>query len=78
MAASGATMILSTGLGTIEEIDRAVDWVRSETGEGELSDRLVLMQCVSAYPTPIDEAGVRAITVLHDRYRVPGWVFQTM
>lgn len=70
-AASGATMILSTGLGTLEEIDRAVNWVRSEIGDGELSERLILMQCVSAYPTPIDEAGVHAITVLRDRYQVP-------
>ena len=70
VAASGATMILSTGLGTIEEIDCAVDWVRREVGNDALSDRLILMQCVSAYPTPIDEAGVQAITVLRDRYQV--------
>jgi N-acetylneuraminate synthase/N,N'-diacetyllegionaminate synthase len=68
-ARSGKPVILSTGLGTTEEIDSAVEWVRDEVGEA-LSDRLVLLHCVAAYPAPIEQANLRAIPYLADRYGV--------
>ncbi len=52
-ASRGKPVVLSTGLGTLEEVDRAVGWVRDEVGEQALAERLVLMHCISAYPTPI-------------------------
>ena len=61
-------MILSTGGGTLDEIDRAVAWVRGEVGAAALPERLVLMHCVSAYPTPMEQANVRAVPVLKERY----------
>ena len=70
-AATGKPVILSTGLGAVEEIDAAIGWVRDETGTDDLSERLVLMHCVSAYPTPIEEANLRSIPFLAERYGVP-------
>ena len=67
-AATGKPLMLSTGLATIEEIDRAVQWVRDETGLADLRDRLVLMHCVSAYPTPMEQANVRSVPFLSERY----------
>ena len=67
-ARTGKPVILSTGGGTLDEIDRAVAWVRTEVGEVALAERLALMQCVSAYPTPIEQANVRAVPVLKERY----------
>ncbi|MCW0234932.1 MAG: N-acetylneuraminate synthase family protein [Ferrovibrio sp.] len=67
-ARSGKPVILSTGLGTIEEIDAAIGWVRSEIGTAPLTERLILMHCVSAYPTPMNEANIRAIPFMRDRY----------
>lgn len=69
-ARTGKPVILSTGLGTIDEIDTAVSWVRHEVGERELADRLVLMHCVSAYPTPITEANIRSVPFMRDRYNL--------
>ena len=69
-AATGLPVLLSTGNAELEEIDRAVEWVRQEIGSTVLSDRLVLMQCVSAYPAPVEEAGVAAMGVLKERYGV--------
>ena len=63
-AKSGKTVILSTGLGEIEEIDAAVSWVRDAIGDAALEDRLILMQCVSAYPTPVEEANVASVNFL--------------
>jgi N-acetylneuraminate synthase/N,N'-diacetyllegionaminate synthase len=70
-AATGRMVILSTGLGTVEEIDRAVAWVRAELSEAPLPERLVLMHCVSAYPTPVEQANVRSVPFLAERYGLP-------
>lgn len=69
-ARGGKPVILSTGLGTVEEIDRALDWVRAEVGDAALRDRLVLLQCVTAYPTPVTEANVLSVPFLAKRYGV--------
>lgn len=67
-AATGKPLIISTGAATLEEIDRAVSWVKDEIGNHELRDRLILMHCVSAYPTPIEEANILSIPFLRERY----------
>jgi len=67
-AQTGKPIILSTGLGTIEEIDQAIEWIRSETGSDWLSHNVTLMQCVVAYPTPIEEANLLSIPFLKERY----------
>lgn len=69
-AASGRPMILSVGIGTIEEIDRAVGWVTDEMGADNVKDRLVLMHCVSAYPTPLEQANVSNVPFLRERYGI--------
>ncbi|WP_339859745.1 N-acetylneuraminate synthase family protein [Thalassospira alkalitolerans] len=61
-------VLLSTGLGTLDEIDQAVEWLMNEMGERDFLERVVLFQCVSAYPTPIEEAEVRVVPFLKDRY----------
>lgn len=67
-AATGRTVILSVGLGTLDEIDRAVGWVREEVGIDALPQRLILLHCITAYPTPIEQANVANIPFLRDRY----------
>ncbi len=69
-AASGRIVLLSTGTGTIDEVDRAVGWVRDEIGSAPLMDRLVLFQCVSAYPAPIEEAQTAVVTQYKSRYGI--------
>ena len=69
-AASGKPVIISTGLGTPEEIDRSVAWFADELGATPLRDRLVLMHCSVAYPTPIDEANVLSVNWLKERFGV--------
>jgi N-acetylneuraminate synthase/N,N'-diacetyllegionaminate synthase len=73
-AATGLPVLISTGLGTIDEIDGATRWMREEIGEAPLGERLVLLHCVVAYPTPIEEANLACIGLMRDRYAVPvGW-----
>lgn len=63
-------IIISTGGSTVHEIDQAVKWVENEVGSENLGKRLILMHCVSAYPTPIDEANILSIPFLRDRYEI--------
>jgi N,N'-diacetyllegionaminate synthase len=69
-AATGKPVVLSTGIGTIAEIDTAVGWVQDEIGDANIADRLVLMHCISAYPTPVEQANVRSVPFLANRYGV--------
>ena len=66
VAATGKPLIISTGMANAEEIEEAVCAARL----GGCRD-LILLHCVSGYPTPPEEANLRVIPVLSDRYKVP-------
>ncbi|GAB6095730.1 N-acetylneuraminate synthase family protein [Desulfatiferula olefinivorans] len=57
--------ILSTGMSDIKEIDTAVEIFQNNNAQ------LMLLHCVSAYPTPLDECNLQMIKVLEERYRLP-------
>ncbi|MHC4217559.1 MAG: pseudaminic acid synthase [Planctomycetota bacterium] len=65
-ARTGRPMILSTGMGTSEEIDEAVVTAR-EAGCNEVA----LLRCNSAYPAPPEEMHLRTIPDMAARYDVP-------
>jgi len=63
----GVTLLVSTGMGSAEEVALAVDACGEAPG-------LVLFHCVSAYPAPIEECNLRAIPVMASAHGVPvGW-----
>lgn len=64
-------IFLSTGASTVDEIDKTVSWIQHSIGNQKLAERLTLLHCVSAYPTPIEEANTLSIPFLRDRYQVP-------
>ena len=70
VAMSRKKIILSTGMGNHEEIARAVEVIQKVRRDQALSEFLVLMHCVSAYPTPLDEANVSAVLDLAATYGV--------
>ena len=57
--------VLSTGMAELEELDRAVEIFRRHDAP------LVLLHCVSAYPTPLAECNLAMINVLKSRYGLP-------
>ncbi|MFC6080622.1 N-acetylneuraminate synthase family protein [Sphaerisporangium aureirubrum] len=63
LAATGKPIILSTGMSDIEEIDAAVEILGTS--------KLVMMHATSTYPLPPEEANLRAIVTLRERYGVP-------
>ena len=60
---TGKPIILSTGMSTIEQIDRAVEVLGTE--------RLVMLHATSTYPLPPEEANLLMIDTLRQRYDVP-------
>lgn len=58
-------VLLSTGMATATEIERAVETVQG------YHDDLVLLHCVSSYPLPVEEANLAAIQTLRRRFETP-------
>jgi N-acetylneuraminate synthase/sialic acid synthase len=55
-------MIISTGGGTIEDVDRAVETVLAEGAP------LTVMQCTAGYPPRFDELNLKVIETFRERY----------
>lgn len=66
VAKTGKPIILSTGMASLDEIAEAVDTAKSAG-----CDQIVLLHCVSSYPAPIEQANLRMITALANRFGVP-------
>ena len=59
-------VILSTGMASIEEIEEAIDVIRSQG-----NDNIVLLHCNSMYPSPIDIVNLNAINTMQSAFQIP-------
>jgi len=62
VAKEGKKTFVSTGMSTLAEIDKAVDVFKKYECPFEL------MHCTSTYPMEIEDANIRAIAMLRERY----------
>ena len=65
-ASTGKPIIISTGMGTVEEIKDAVDACVSVGNQ-----KIVLLKCTSEYPAPFDELNLKMIPDLIERFGCP-------
>ena len=65
VALNNINVILSSGMSSIEELDYAVDTLKS----GKISS-LSLLQCTSEYPCPPEAVGLENINIFKKRYNV--------
>ena len=65
VANTGKPLIISTGMATELEIEEAVTAAR-EAG----CKNLILLHCISSYPTPIDQSNLLKISTLAKRYKL--------
>ncbi len=63
---SGKPMILSTGMSTLGEIEKAIDTIY-ETGNRDIT----LMHCTTDYPTSIQNVNMNAMLTLKNAFHVP-------
>jgi N-acetylneuraminate synthase len=66
LADTDKPIIMSTGAHELSEVRASVDVLESTGVSG-----LALLQCVAAYPTPIEEINVRVVETLADEFGVP-------
>lgn len=64
-ASSGLPSIVSTGMATMEEVDRSVDYMLSK---GMSLDRLTLLHCTTSYPAPPESLNLGTIINMKERY----------
>lgn len=65
-AATGKPLIISTGMATVAEIADALNAAQSGGAAG-----VVLLHCVSGYPTPIEDVNLATVQDLRSRFDVP-------
>jgi sialic acid synthase SpsE len=65
LAKTGKQSIMSTGMAKMSEIDTAVKIFE------KYKTPLMLLHCVSAYPTPLDECNLNMINVLKENFGLP-------
>jgi N-acetylneuraminate synthase/N,N'-diacetyllegionaminate synthase len=63
VATKGMPIILSTGLSTLKEVEIAMNVIR------KYHNNVMLLHCVSEYPTPDRNANIRAICALRDHFK---------
>jgi N-acetylneuraminate synthase len=64
-ARSKVPIAISSGMSTLEEIDAAVDILKT------YGSYYLLMHTNASYPAPMDEVNVNCVTTLRDRYSCP-------
>lgn len=62
VAKKGKPIVLSTGMSTLEEMDRAIETILA------LNDRLIVNHCTSIYPTPDENLDLNMVRTLLKRY----------
>lgn len=55
-------ILISTGMSTIEEIDKAVELIKKYTND------FVILHCISCYPTEDQDVNLNVISTLRERY----------
>jgi N,N'-diacetyllegionaminate synthase len=67
-ADTGLPLLMSSGMSTLDEVQRAVQWVAARWQAAGFAapgpENLALMHCTSAYPAPADSLNLRAITTM--------------
>jgi len=66
VASKGLPIIISTGMSSLSEIEDAVEAIAQEK-----NPNIMLLHCVSAYPTDIADANLSVINSLRKSFRVP-------
>lgn len=66
VASTGKPIIISTGLATFAEIEEAVETIFDNGGK-----QLIVLHCISGYPTPIEDCHLKTIIDLQQHFPVP-------
>jgi sialic acid synthase SpsE len=68
VASTGKPVIVSTGVSDVSQIDATVRFLREQWESQGISGELALLHCVSSYPTPPEQANLRSVPFLAERF----------
>ena len=79
IAKKGKPVLLSTGMSSIEEVERAISWIKAvqkhiairiESFSYPFYSFPVLLHCVSSYPAAFEELNLKAMKVMEDVFKL--------
>ncbi|MEA3352069.1 MAG: N-acetylneuraminate synthase family protein, partial [Chloroflexota bacterium] len=65
IARLGKPILLSSGMSSWNELDQAIDVIRSQ------NNQLTILQCTSKYPCPYNQVGLNIMLEMKSRYNLP-------
>ncbi|MGD0644440.1 MAG: pseudaminic acid synthase [Candidatus Bathyarchaeia archaeon] len=65
IAKKGKPVIVGTGASSLGEVEEAVNTIRNAG-----NDQIVLLHCVTSYPSPIEQSNIRAMITLREAFQV--------
>ena len=65
IAQTGKSILISSGMSSLDEVDKAIDFLKKRT------DKIVLLHCVSKYPCSEEELNLGTISFFKKRYDIP-------
>lgn len=65
IAGTGKPIIISSGMSSLEEIDKSINFLKKRT------ERIILLYCVSKYPCSPEDFNLNNIVFLRNRYGLP-------
>jgi len=73
-AATGKPLLISTGMASLGDIERALD-----VANAEKADQIAVLHCAISYPPMFEDLNLRAITTLASAFGIPiGWSDHSM
>jgi len=67
IATKNKSIIMSTGMANLGEVEEAINTIRSVNSEAEIS----LLHCTTNYPTPYEEVNLKAMQTLAAAFKLP-------
>jgi len=67
VAKKNKKIIISTGNSNLREISKTYKYLKNENSN--IDNKLILLHCVSSYPTPIKESNVKRVEILKQRFK---------
>jgi sialic acid synthase SpsE len=68
IASTGKPVIVSTGVSDVSQIDATIRFIRGRWETHGVAGELGLLHCVSSYPTPPEQANLRSVPFLAERF----------
>ena len=73
------SIILSTGMSTLGDIEKAVSWINEEWTRLRNKPQFTLLHCVSSYPAPVEETNLKSMKTMEMAFGLPvGYSDHTM